>query len=84
VTWILQSSLGLLIGALGYMASSNFDTISAQGALLQIEVRDLRRDLSAMELSLRSDRFSRSDWITERKRLDEELNDIRKELKAKQ
>ena len=70
-----------LLAISGYFFNNTLNQITDALALSRIERAQIRNDLSALEVGLRGDRFSRSDWNVERDRIENELREIEARLK---
>ena len=79
-SWIIQTLILCLLGIAGFFISSQLSLISDEITLSRIERAQLRADLSALEVGLRGDRFSRSDWRVESDKISRDLESIRSRL----
>ena len=78
--FLVQSLIAALLAVIGYMANAQFDYLATQYGALQLEMKQLRADFTALEIGLRGDRFTRSDWLKERKDLENQLDEIREDI----
>ncbi len=81
--WIIQGLVGLLLAVLGFAVNGTLTDIRADMQELKNDARQssldraqIRADMSALELRIRGDRFTRSDWNREAERLEREFADI--------
>ena len=79
-TWIIQTLIAVLISVTAYMANNQFELIKSHYTAIQVDVKQLRADMTALEIGLRGNRFTEHDWNRERKKLDEELKAIREDI----
>lgn len=77
ISWLLQGTVVVMITISGYLMSKQLDGIEEEMRLSRIERTQIRADMSALEIGLRGDRFSRSDWDRERQRLERDMDEIR-------
>ena len=88
-SWVIQGLVGLIVAISAWAINQTLggiqdDIQSIQKDQRQAEIAraQLRTDLSSLEIGLRGDRFTRSDWLRESERLERELDDIRKRLRG--
>lgn len=74
-SWVLQTMVLIVLGVASYFIDKNLTSIEAEMQLSRIERAQLRADMSALEIGLRGDRFTRSDF-------DKEQADIQRQLDA--
>ena len=79
---ILSGLVALLLVVIAFFARDSFDRINDELAALQLDVRQLRAEMNALELGLRGDRFTRSDWIRERQSLLDEIQKIEDDVRS--
>ena len=79
-SWLPQAFFVALLAISGYFFNNTLNQITAELTLSRIERAQIRNDLSALEIGLRGDRFTRSDWNIERNRIQDEIDDIRSRL----
>lgn len=81
-SFLVQTFIAALLAVIGYMANAQFNLLGTQYATLQVELKQLRADFTALEIGLRGDRFTRTDWTRERQQLEEDLDEIRADIAA--
>ena len=81
-SWVIQGMVMILIAMSGYFIDKNLSAIEAELQLSRIERAQLRSDMSALEIGLRGDRFTRTDWVEVQKQIDKELEEIKARLRA--
>lgn len=81
VSWIIQTCIAVLLAVIGVMGRAQFNLLNSQYDSLSLEMKELRINITSLELSLRSDRFSQTDWAQQRIILDQQLNEIRQDIK---
>ena len=79
-SFLVQTVIAVLLAVIGYMANAQFNYLGTQYAALQVDLKQLRADFTALEIGLRGDRFTRTDWTRERKALEEDLDEIRADI----
>lgn len=80
ISWLLQGTMVVMITISGYLMSKQLDGIEEEMRLSRIERTQIRADMSALEIGLRGDRFSRGDWDRERDRIERAMDDIRAQI----
>jgi hypothetical protein len=80
-SWVLQTLVLGLLGISGWFIAGDLTDIKDEMRLSRIERGQLRADLSALEVGLRGDRFSRTDWERERDKLSEQIEEIKERLR---
>lgn len=79
---VMQLFVGILLGSIGFFAKGAFDRMEEDMAVMQLDVRQLRNDITALEIGLRGDRFTRTDWQREKAEIDADITEIREELES--
>lgn len=79
-SWVLQSIVLCLLAVSGFFIRGSMETISQEIQLSRIERAQLRADLSALEIGLRGDRFTQSDWRREQAKMENVILAIQKRL----
>lgn len=80
-SWIIQALILCLLAVSGFFIKGTMDTISQEISLSRIERAQIRADLSSLEVGLRGDRFTQSDWQREQARMSEIINNIQARLR---
>lgn len=80
-SWIIQSLILGLLAVSGYFINGTMQSISQEISLSRIERAQIRADLSALEIGLRGDRFTLSDWNREADKLEKEHDSIKERLR---
>lgn len=80
-SWLVQTLVFILLGVSGYFISGDLSDIKEELRLSRIERAQLRADMSALEIGLRGDRFTQSDWQRERDRITKEIEEVKKRLR---
>lgn len=78
--WVPQTLFVGLLGISGYFINGTLNQITDELRISRIERAQLRNDLSALEIGLRGDRFTATDWSEEGKRIENELDIIRERI----
>ena len=78
--WIPQTLFVGLLAITGYFINGTLNQINEELKISRIERAQLRNDLSALEIGLRGDRFTMSNWNDEKDRIESELDIIRERL----
>ena len=81
-SWVIQTLILCLMAISGYFIQQNLSVIREEIQFSRLERAQLRADMSALEIGLRGDRFTRTDWNRERERIEEALDTIRERLSA--
>lgn len=76
-SWFFQLGLAIMLAAIGYFLDLTLHEIRTELEFSRIERAQLRADLTAFQIGATGDRFSRSDWANESRRLEETLDEIR-------
>lgn len=80
-SWLVQTLVFILLGVSGYFISGDLSDIKEELRLSRVERAQLRADMSALEIGLRGDRFTQSDWQRERDRITKEIEEVQKRLR---
>lgn len=80
-SWVIQSAIAVLLALIGYMGNVQMELIKTQYNSIQVDVKQLRADFTALEIGLRGNRFTDQDWKVERNRLDKQLDEIRNDIR---
>ena len=78
--WIPQTLFVGLLAITGYFINGTLEQLGSELQISRIERAQIRNDLSALEVGLRGDRFTRSNWTEERRRIESELDIIRERI----
>lgn len=79
-SWAIQTVIGILIAIIGVQTNAQFSDMREQIREQSVQVAQLRADFTALEIGLRGDRFSRTDWEREKSLLYREIEKIEKEI----
>lgn len=80
-SWVLQTLVLLSLGVSSWFFKEALSSIREEMQFSRVERAQLRSDLSALEVGLRGDRFTRSDWERESQRIENQIDDINKQLR---
>lgn len=81
-TWVIQVMMLALLGVSGYFIQNTLQRIEDELAMSRLERAQIRNDMSALEIGLRGDRFTATDWNREQSRIERELDEIRERIAA--
>lgn len=80
-SWIIQGMIFVLLAVAGYFIDDKLGIITDEMQFSRIERQQLRADMTALELGIRGDRFTATDWQREKDRLDQELESINERIR---
>lgn len=77
---VLSAVVAVLLALIGFFARDSFERINDNVAAAHLDIRQIRTEMNALELGLRGDRFTRTDWLREKAELERELESIEREI----
>lgn len=80
-SWVIQAFIGLLLAIIGYLVDGQLKSLVEASKKQEQETLEIRRQITDLELGLRGDRFSRTDWRVEKQAIDAELSDLESRLR---
>jgi len=79
-SWLFQFVLAVMVAMIGYFLDSSLNEIKSELEFSRIERAQLRADLTSFQIGSTGDRFTSSQWNSERLRIEKELDSIRERL----
>src|SRR5210317_1734624 len=79
-SWFLQTGIVILLSMIAYFIDGSLNEIKSELEFSRIERAQLRADLTSFQIGASGDRFTSSQWSSERKAIEEKLDDIRERL----
>lgn len=87
-SWVIQSLVGLVLIIGGWSINRTLDNVGTDINEVKSELQSsrlersqIRADMTALEIGLRGDRFTRTDWIRENSRIEKELTGIQDQIR---
>ena len=80
--WFGQMIMYVMIGITGFFMTNELSEIKEELRISRVERAQLRTDMASLEVGLRGDRFTRSDWVRESGRIENQLERIRERLRV--
>ena len=80
-SWIIQALIGLLLAIIGYLVDGQLKSLVEAARTQEQETEEIRRSIVDLEIGLRGDRFTRTDWRIEKQTIDGRFDDIEQRLR---
>lgn len=81
-SWVIQALIGLLLAIIGYLVDGQLKSLVEASRKQEQETEEIRKSIVDLEIGLRGDRFTRTDWRIEKQALDAQLGDVEERLRA--
>ena len=79
-SWLFQFGIAILVAVVGYFIDGSLDEIKNELEFSRIERAQIRADLTSFQIGTTGDRFTNSQWTSERERIEKDLDNIRERL----
>ena len=79
-SWLFQFGIAILVAIVGYFIDGSLNEIKNELEFSRIERAQIRADLTSFQIGTTGDRFTNSQWNSERSRIEKELDGIRERL----
>jgi len=79
-SWFFQIALMVMLSITGYFLDNSLQEIKREMEMSRVERAQIRADLTAFQIGASGDRFTMSDWRSERQSIETALDAIRKDI----
>ena len=79
-SWLFQFGIAMLVAVVGYFIDGSLNELKSELEFSRIERAQIRADLTSFQIGSTGDRFTSSQWNSERLRIEKELDGIRERL----
>ena len=79
-SWLFQFGIAILVAVVGYFIDGSLNEIKSELEFSRIERAQIRADLTSFQIGSSGDRFTSSQWNSERSRIEKELSTIRERI----
>ena len=81
ISWIIQTAMLTAVAVVGYFIDDKLDFLGRELEISRVERAQIRQEVRGLEIGLRGDRFTRTDWNQEKRELMNAHNEIGERLR---